>query len=173
MKFLLKQGFLLMCLLSLMPLTESWAQTDSVFQPTQTPCAFPGGIDSLYRCLEQSFRISMTDLPYDQYQDLTGDVRFTVNKKGQVVAVNSGPTRIEYELERALMALPPFIPATSKGKPVTSYVEIKFMFMIKGNRMEVTQPLQYHTSAREKDTGWLKAGLVASAIVVFLLYWGF
>jgi hypothetical protein len=153
-------------------LSSVTGQTDSLSIPEKTLCQFPGGVDSLYRCIEQSFRISRPDFPYDQYQDLTCDVKFSVNKKGQVVSVNTGPSPIEYELERALMNLPPFNPATLKGKPVNSYVELKFMFMIKGNRMEVLQHLQYHSSARDKDSGWLKAGLVATALVVFLLYWG-
>ncbi len=147
-------------------------QADSLTLPARTECEFPGGVDSLYKCLEQVFRISLTDQPYDQYQDLIGDVRITINKKGQVVSVNSGSSRIEYELERALMLLPPFIPATQNGKAVTSYVQLKFMFMIKGNRMEVTQHLNFNTSSRDKDTGWIKAGLIAISVVAFLLYWG-
>ncbi|HRZ41790.1 MAG TPA: hypothetical protein P5228_03705 [Bacteroidales bacterium] len=146
--------------------------TDTAGVSGNSECRFPGGVDSLYACLEQVFRISLTEHSYEQYQDLIGDVRLTINKKGQVVTVNSGGSRIEYELERALMSIPPFIPAMQNGKPVTSYVQLKFMFMIKGNRMEVTQHLNYHTSSRGKDTGWMKAGLIAVSVLAFLLYWG-
>lgn len=168
------RSILRLCFLISVYSTPITAQTpaDSSGVSGNSECRFPGGIDSLYASLEQVFRISLTDHSYEQYQDLIGDVRLTINKKGQVVTVNSGGSRIEYELERALMALPPFIPAMQNGKPVTSYVQLKFMFMIKGNRMEVTQHLNFHTSSREKDTGWIKAGLIAVAVMAFLLYWG-
>lgn len=163
-----------LCLVVLVQYPAAKAQNpaDTAGVPANSECRFPGGVDSLYACLEQVFRISLTDHSYEQYQDLTGDVRLTINKKGQVVSVNSGGSRIEYELERALMSLPPFIPAIRNGKPETSYVQLKFMFMIKGNRMEVTQHLNFHTASREKDSGWMKAGLIAVSLVVFLLYWG-
>jgi hypothetical protein len=149
--------------------TNLLSQTDSV---RMEGAEFPGGLDSLYRCLEQSFRISRTDLQFDQHQDLYADVRMTINKKGEVISVNTGLTRMEYELERALMSLPPFIPATRDGKPVTSYVELKFMFFIAGNRMKVTDHLQFYTYTREKDNAWMKAALVAGAVVLFLILWG-
>ncbi len=147
-------------------------QVDSSLSLNRTQPMFPGGVDSLYVCLEQYFRISRTELQFQQNEDLTGDVRLTINRKGQVIHVNSGMTRIEYELERAFMSLPPFIPATVNGKPVTSYVELKFMFFIAGNRMKITDHLLYHTYVREKENSWLKAALVAGAVVVFLIFWG-
>jgi hypothetical protein len=113
-----------------------------------------------------------SDHGFNQYEELVGDVRLTINKKGEVVTVNSGLTRIEYELERALLALPPFTPALVGGKPVTSYVELKFLFFIKGNHLEVTDHLSWHTYTRTKDTGWLKAGMIGVAVILFLLLWG-
>lgn len=172
MKYQIIRSSSLIGLLLLSILLPLAAQKDSVIIPERTSCEFPGGVDSLYRCLEQKFLISRTELQFEQYQDLVGDVKLTINKKGEVISVNSGYTKIEYELERAFMSLPPFIPATVKGNPVTSYVELKFMFMVKGNRMEVTEHLMYHTSARDKDTSWLKAALVAGSVVIFLILWG-
>lgn len=147
------------------------AQSDSLAE-TFRQAEFPGGLDSLYKYLEQNFRISRTDLQFQQHEDLIADVRLTINKRGQVVNVNSGMSRIEVELDRAFMALPNFAPATDKGKPVTSYVELKFMFFIKGNRMEVSDHLQYNTYTREKESSWLKAAIAAGAILIFLMLWG-
>jgi hypothetical protein len=152
--------------------TASYSQSDTASQTTTRDTEFPGGVDSLYRLLEQSFRIMRSDHGFNQYEELVGDVRLTINKKGEVVTVNSGLTRIEYELERALLALPPFTPALVGGKPVTSYVELKFLFFIKGNHLEVTDHLSWHTYTRTKDTGWLKAGMIGVAVILFLLLWG-
>lgn len=151
----------------------SHAQSDTTAETSSLRQAeFPGGLDSLYKYLEQSFRISRTDLQFQQHEDLIADVRLTINKKGQVVNINTGMSRIEYELERAFMSLPNFIPATENSKPVTSYVELKFMFFIKGNRMEVSEHLQYNAYMREKESSWIKAAIAAGAILIFLLLWG-
>ncbi|MFO7722806.1 MAG: hypothetical protein R6V49_06235 [Bacteroidales bacterium] len=159
----------LLLALAILLCSTAFSQTDSV---KIAGAEFPGGLDSLYRCLEADFRISRTDLQFDQHQDLYADVRMTINKKGEVIMVNTGQSRIEYELERALMSLPPFVPATRDGKPVTSYVELKFMFFIAGNRMQVTDHMQFYTYTREKDNAWMKAALVAGAVVIFLILWG-
>lgn len=164
---------LLVCLYIglLFAVPASFSQNYSL-KAKETPALFPGGLDSLYLILEQNFRISRTDLQFQQHEDLIGDVRLTISKKGEVVNVTGGPTRIEYELERALLSLPPFIPATNQGNPVTSYVELKFMFFIKGNRMEIVEHISDHQYTRTKDTGWLKATMAAAAIVLFLILWG-
>jgi len=146
-------------------------QHDTTRAPFAAPI-YPGGLDSMYRELEAHFRISRTDLTFQQHQDLIGDVRLTIGKRGEVVHVTGGTTQIEYELERAFRSLPPFTPAMLNGKPVTSYLELKFMFIISGNRMQVIEHLSDHSSTRTKESGWLKATLVGAAIALFLILWG-
>lgn len=167
---MMKRILILLAVVFCFTLTSA-AQSDTITKGYRQ-AEFPGGLDSLYTHLEQTFRISRTELEFQQYDDLVADVRLTINKRGQVVNVTSGITRLEYELQRAFMSLPPFMPAARDGTPVTSYVELKFMFFIKGNRMEVTDHLQYNTYTREKEQSWIKAALVAGAVVIFLILWG-
>jgi hypothetical protein len=96
----------------------------------------------MYRELEANFRISRADFTFQQHQDLIAEVRLTIGKRGEVVHVTGGNSQIEYELERAFRSLPPFIPAMLNGKPVTSYLELKFMFVISGNRMQCDGTLE-------------------------------
>lgn len=158
----------------LMFLFSGWimkGQSDTT-QSQPIPATFPGGLDSLYRELETHFRLSRTDLTFQQHQDLIADVRLTIGKRGEVVHMTSGNSRIEYELERAFRSLSPFTPAMKDGKPHVSYLELKFMFAISGNRMQVIEHLSDHTSTRTKESGWLKAMFAGAAIVLFLILWG-
>ncbi len=152
--------------------TFTYGQRDSTVEEFTHP-VFPGGFDSLYFHLEENFRISRLDHSFQQHEDLIADVRLTINAKGQVIQVTGGDSRIEYELERAFRSLPPFIPAMKDGAGVTSYLELRFMFMLKGNRMVVIEHLSDVSTMRSRESGWLKALMIGSAVLVFLLLWGF
>jgi hypothetical protein len=149
----------------------TYGQHDSIVRGYTQPF-FPGGFDSLYVHLEDNFRISRLDHSFRQQEDLIADLRLTINSKGQVIQVSGGDSRIEYEMERAFRSLPPFTPAMNDGKAVTSYLELRFMFMLKGNQMEVIEHLGDVSTMQTRDGGWLKAVLIGSAVLVFLLLWG-
>jgi hypothetical protein len=172
MKFLfpfIRCGVLISLLVILAPL--SYGQTDTSASGFRA-AIYPGGLDSLYQHLEENFRLSRLDNPFRMNEELIANVRLTINRKGEVIHVTSGDSRIEYELERALRALSPFEAATENGKPVTSYLDLRFMFLIKGNRMEVIDHIHYFNSMHTQETGWLKAALAGAAIMLFLLLWG-
>jgi len=150
----------------------------SVFAQSDTSASgfrgasYPGGLDSLYYHLQENFRLSRLDNPFRMNEELIADVRITINRKGEVIHLSTGESRIEYEMERAFRSLDPFEPAMENGKPVTSYLDLRFMFLIKGNRMEVIEHIHYFSSTHNKDSGWLKATLAGAAILLFLLLWG-
>ncbi|MDT8309733.1 MAG: hypothetical protein RQ866_09390 [Bacteroidales bacterium] len=147
--------------------------TDSI--PNYSEAYFPGGIDSLYHYLEENFFISRTEVSYTLNEYLVADIMITINKKGEVIATTaeSSNYQLSYALERAFMDIPPFAPATKNGKPVTSYASLKFVFFIKGNRMEVSEHIYFKTISKDSSTNWIKALLVAVAVSVLLLLWGF
>ena len=86
--------------------------------------------------------------------------------------MTSGGSWVEYELERAFRSLPPFEPATQDGEPVNSYMELRFMFLIQGNRLRVIDHIHDLSTSRTRESGWLKATLVGAAVLIFLLLWG-
>lgn len=165
----MKKHFWPLYLIVILPLLIS-GQDNIDTNKRETGAYFPGGLDSLYLHLENNFRMSRTDMIFVQGEELIADLKLTINKKGQVVnIVHNSSLRIEYEMERAFMAIPPFVPAMSDGKPVTSYVDIKFIFVVQGNQMAVVDHLYYNTHYRDKQTGWIKAALIAGAVILFLI----
>lgn len=144
------------------------AQTTDTNDTTIMP-SYPGGLDSLYTQIEENFLISRTDVVHDMGEEYVANLSLTINKKGEVIFVQGVSGSVGYELERALMEVDNWIPASKDGKNITSYVDIKFTYYIKGNRIEIVDHLSVIYRVRSKNYNWLKTLLAAVAITGFLL----
>lgn len=160
----IKNIFLVTVLLLFLPLVMQ-ARDDTLVMPQ-----YPGGPEAMMAFIEDHTIISMAE-DIDRNAEYSVSVYFTVNTSGQIHHLNiqNVPEPVSDSFHRCFVQMPDWKPGMKQGKPVDTYMQVRFHFVVNGNRIHITWVDEFRSTVHQEGGGALKLALIGGAIALMLV----